>query len=174
MKKFLIAILAFIGAFFVLSGNLVQADDFDNAIANEIPRLQYVGDSHTEEFTTATGEKGTITVTKIEEGEPEISFRWLHWHTRSNVSNGTYNVNVILGASNAGFTVTVNNKRITRAYDPWYFHIVASSATLTLDSSTQATYNINFSASIPWLGGPSWSGGVRARIENGALVTYVR
>lgn len=43
---------------------------------------------------------------------------------------------------------------------------------LTHDLPKKATYSMNFSMSKSWVGGPSWTGGVQARIEGHNLVTY--
>lgn len=143
----------------------------------EVPRLAE-GETAVQEITSPSGEQGEIQVTLVQEDEeqetPTIQPFLTKWHTRNNVKNGTYNVNVVWGITNAGFKINVSNKRITRAYDPWHFHLVGATGTLRLDSSVQATYNINFNMSIPWINGPSWTGFVRARIENGNLVTYAQ
>lgn len=177
-KKIMIkiaTILVFCFSFFTIAQRSAYAVEVgNNDITTQIPTLKKAGESYSSNFKTATGEVGTITVTKVADGEPEITSRWIFWNIQPNVTNGTYHINVVLGVTNAGFTITVNNKKITSAYDPWYAHISGSSATLTLDSDTKATYNINFNLAIPLIGGPSWSGGVQARIENGALVTYFR
>lgn len=141
----------------------------------EIPKLEKVGMTYETEVTLANGETAKIEVTKVSDGAPEYSTRWFsHWHTRKNVGNGTYHVNVILLASNAGFYIDVHNKRITAAYDPWFLHAVGSTSNLAHEGDSQATLYFNFQASVPWLNGPSWTGAVRARIENGNLVTYVQ
>lgn len=162
----------------MVSGKMVKANttEVGGVYKTEIPILNSVGDSYTEEIVSENGEKGYITVTKID-GDDDFLIRpsfWLKWHTRPNVANGTYNVNVTWGVTNAKFNATIHNKKITRVFDPWHFHIVGSSGTLTRDSDTQATYYFQFNMSVPWINGPSWTGGIRAKIENGALVTYVQ
>lgn len=91
---------------------------------------------------------------------------------KKKVTNGVYKVAIYTALINAGFKVRIKNYRITSAFDPWHFVLANASGTLTRDSSKKATYRLNFSAAIPWIGGPSWTGGVQARIQGHNLVTY--
>lgn len=138
-----------------------------------------LGETQSKEVILSNGETGVMSVTKIADfdddiDEPSIvTYGWSHWHTRKNVTNGTYKVSVITAAANAGFKIDVRNYNITAAYDPWHFMVISNvSGNLTHDSSKKATYFMNFNMSIPWVGGPSWTGGVQARIEGKNLVTY--
>lgn len=140
---------------------------------NIIPTLA-LNQSHIQTISLEYGEEAKIIVTKIEEGEPELQLRWSHWHTRNNITNGTYKINVIFGLNNAGFTIRVNNRNITSAYDQWFVSVYQATSSLRLNNSKQATLSLTFTASIPWIGGPSWTGGVRAKIEGSKLVTYYR
>lgn len=157
----------------VFDNESLQGDKF------EIPTLQ-LGEKQSHEVVLSNGEVGIITVEKVADFSDEksdidhlIFFGWSPWHTRANVTNGTYKINVVTAAANAGFTIDIRNYRITAAYDPWHFVVITSvSGSLSLDSSTKATYFMNFSMAIPWVGGPSWTGGVQARIEGRNLVTY--
>lgn len=143
----------------------------------EVSKLS-VGEKVSHEVQLSNGEKGWITIEKIAEfpvdNEDDISLQgWSHWHTRNNVTDGSYKVNVVAGVVSAGFTVDVRRYNITAAYDPWHKAAYSNvSGTLTLDSSKKATYFMNFNMSLPWVGGQSWTGGVQARIEGKNLVTY--
>ncbi|WP_438733208.1 DUF5626 family protein [Enterococcus sp. DIV1314a] len=109
-------------------------------------------------------------VKKVEDGEPEINLRWGVWHTRNNVTNGTYKINVVTGICNAGSTIKVSNKKITSAYNQWmngFAPGISISDSLAKVSSTQATYYMDFS-----MVGVFWSSGVCAKIQSGNLVTY--
>lgn len=149
----------------------------------EVPVMNE-GETVSQKIISPSGEEGEIQVTLVDEYEeqgnigtsevPKIQALAIKWHTRPNVKNGTYNINVVMGATNAGFKVNISNKRITKAYDPWRFNLMGSTGNLTLDSSTQATYDMDFNMSVPWVNGPSWTGYVRAKIENGNLVTYAQ
>lgn len=152
----------------------------NNKISLEIENLS-IGESESKKIILSDGSTGSITVKKIAEFQDEnkenkniiTPFSWSVWHTRDKISNGTYEVYVKTGVANAGFKIDVKNYNITKAYDPWHFMLISSvSGNLTLDSSKQATYFMNFSLALPWIGGPSWTGGVRARIEGTKLVTY--
>ncbi len=149
-----------------------------NTMINEfqISNLK-LGETQSHNVILSNGEIGKISITKIADlpnDQPQIMpFGWKHWHTRNNVTDGTYKINVYTVAANAGFTIDVKNYKITDAYDGWHFIAFGNvSASLTLDSSKKATYFMNFGLSIPWVGGPSWTGGVQARIEGKNLVTY--
>lgn len=151
----------------------IQGDRF------EISSMQ-LGEKQSHEVVLSNGEIGVISVEKIANfpnnekySDTAVLNGWRHWHTRKNITNGTYKINVVTVAANAGFTVDIRNYRIISAYDPWHFMVIANaSGTLTRDSSKRATYFMNFNMSIPWVGGPSWTGGVQARIEGRNLVTY--
>ena len=145
----------------------------------KLPALQ-LGEKKSHNVKLSNGEVGIISVEKIADFKNKknlytgpVFFSWRHWSTTDDVTDGTYKISVITGVANAGFTVDISDYSITSAYDPWHFLLASSaSGSLTHDSSTQATYFMNFSFSIPWVGGPSWTGGVQARIEGNSLVTY--
>lgn len=83
------------------------------------------------------------------------------------ISAGNYKVTHTTSSWSAGFYVTISSNKITKAYSP--FHSVESgsisSATLTLNSSTQATYSFKHKWGII-----TWNTGVVAKISNGDLV----
>lgn len=160
----------------------VYAEQDDSILGTkfEVPSLKK-GEEYSHEILLSNGETGTLTIEKIEDLEEDTNklssirkIPWIHWNTRKNVSNGTYKINVYMAAVNAGFKVVVKNHNITKAYDAWHFSVVGNvSGSLKRDSSKKATYTMNFSLAIPWVGGPSWTGGVQARIEGKNLVTYM-
>ncbi|WP_394268658.1 DUF5626 family protein [Anaerococcus nagyae] len=190
LKKLFSAAIAFVLMFSIMALPANAAtNDVNNIPVNhnksiqsnkfEIPTLQ-LGEKQSHEVVLSNGEIGVITVEKIadftndkKDIEGPVLYGWSRWHTRKNVTDGTYKINVVTAAANAGFAVDIRNYRITSAYDPWHFMAISNvSGTLTHDSSKKATYFMNFSMAIPWVGGPSWTGGVQARIEGRNLVTY--
>lgn len=152
-----------------------QVQETNQGSAIEIPKLSE-GESFSQEIVMADGQTGIMEVTLVEEYQEDetdsITLYAIPWHTRKDVTNGVYNVNVVAGVYNAGFKINVKNKNIVSAYDPWMFNLVGSTGNLVLDNSKQATYEMDFNASIPWINGPAWTGGVRAKIEGSNLVTY--
>lgn len=164
----------------VIDSENISADEVQQGSAVtpiEVPMLSE-GETFSEEVVTTDGQIGTMEVTLDEEYQEDVANNIttqasIRWHTRSNVKNGVYNVNFILGVTNAGFKVQIKNKNIVRAYDPWRYNLVGSTGVLKKDNSKQATYQMDFNGSIPWVSGPSWTGMVRAKIEGNNLVTYV-
>jgi len=165
----------------------IQADEIKTSEMNyqeekevnlgQISNLE-VGEKYSKSVVTSDGQSMTVEIEKVADlEESNTAFRSLtgysEHHVRENVSDGTYNVNVVYGVTNAGFKIDIVNGKISKAYDPWHLNIASVDYTLQKDSDYQATMSMDFGLSIPWVGGPSWTGGVRAALENGNLVTYV-
>lgn len=161
----------------VFASELNTVQDVNNSEKIIVPYLE-LGEKYSQTFILSDGEVGTLSVTKtaeLESGSENLSipYGWSEWHTQNNISNGSYEINVVTPGVSAGFTIDVYNNNITNAYNPWHYIIITNATgTLQRDSSKQYSYYMNFNMSIPWVGGPSWTGGVRATIEGNNLVTY--
>lgn len=171
--------------FISIPTNKVYAYENDNITKTkfEVPSLEK-GEKTSQDIKLSDGETGTLTIEKIEDLEDDEEntnnlssvrrISWIRWSTRKKVTGGTYKINVNMGAVNAGFKAQIRNYKIQKVYDAWHFSIIGNvSGSLKRDSSKKATYTMNFSLAIPWVGGPSWTGGVQARIEGKNLVTYM-
>lgn len=171
----------------VFIDDYIQADEIKASEVNyqeekevnlgQISNLE-VGEKYSKSVVTSDGQSMTVEIEKIADlEENNIAFMSLtgysQHHVRENVSDGTYNVNVVQGVTNAGFKIDIVGGKISKAYDPWHLNLGSVDYSLQKDSDYQATMSMDFGLSIPWIGGPSWTGGVRAALENGNLVTYV-
>lgn len=148
----------------------------------EVPTLTK-GEIVTKKIRLSNGQYADLTVEKIEDSYDELKENlntsmlktaWTRQSVKKNVADGTYKISVSAFVVSAGFKVKIKKHKITKAYDPWHWAIVTNvSGSLKKDSSKKATYYMNFNMAIPWLGGPSWTGGVQARIEGKNLSTYM-
>ncbi len=175
MKKTFKFIFAFLGLMFsFLIVQNVSADTYAPQNRVELPLAIEVDQSVTKEFVDSNGENNQVTITKIEDSS-NTSFRaaW-EYVSAQKAASGTYKVSYKRGVFNAGFTVKMDTRNITSAYDLWYRHAVGTnSANLSLESNKRATAYFQFQASVPWLNGPSWNGALRAQVDADHLVTYV-
>lgn len=179
MKKLLISFITVLSASFMFIQNPGYAEEVPSSVQSNInikhgekianfdfSKLS-VGDTKTVN-SKINGEDITISVKKIKNISSGYSgFRSWHYDYSLGSGDGTYEIYVYRVVVEAGFTVDINHGMITSAYDPHYYSLIGiSSANLVHESSWKATYYLNFSAAIPWLNGPSWTGAVRAEIGN--------
>lgn len=139
--------------------------NLEHAIA--IPYLNN-GESYTDTIQSPAGEEFTITIKKLSGEESLVTPYWGESSPKSVPMSGTHtyeisgNFNV---TGSASFIVDITDGLITRAYDGQYSFIVGATSNLTIDNGgIQANYNFDFSASVPWINGPSWNGTLRARL----------
>lgn len=180
MKKIFkaISLLTLFLGFFYLTQGTVSADDFENSIQVQAPLTMEVGESVSQTVVDDEFGQGTITVTKV--AEDSVMYpAWTYVHAET-ARNGTFHINYVRGVYNCGFYITIQNNKITRAYDLWYAHVIGvTSASLTRDNDRTATAYFQFQAAIPFVNGPSWNGALRATTServagNYMLTTYVR
>ena len=177
MKKLLISFVAMLSASFMFIHNPGYAEEVHSVVQTNVTvetekKLADVDVSNLSVGETKTitsqvnGEELTISVKKIKSANSGYSgFRSWNYNYSLGSGDGTYEVNVYRLHAQAGFSVDVSRGMIWNAYDPHYSSIFGiSSANLVHENSWQATYYLNFSAAIPWINGPSWSGAVRANI----------
>jgi|GEM_PF-6415764 hypothetical protein len=177
MKKLLISFVAMLSASFMFIHNPGYAEEVHSVVQTNVTvetekKLADVDVSNLSVGETKTitsqvnGEELTISVKKIKSANSGYSgFRSWNYNYSLGSGDGTYEVNVYRLHAQAGFSVDVSRGMIWNAYDPHYSSIFGiSSANLVHENSWQATYYLNFSAAIPWINGPSWSGAVRAKI----------
>ena len=177
MKKLLISFVAMLSTSFMFIHNPAYAEEVHSVVQTNVTvetekKLADVDVSHLSVGETKTvtsqvnGEDVTISVKKIKSANSGYSgFRSWQYDFSLGSGDGTYEVSVHRIHAEAGFSVDVRRGMIWNAYDPYYSSIFGITyANLVHENSWQATYYLGFSAAIPWINGPSWSGAVRAKI----------
>ena len=179
MKKLLISFITVLSASFMFIQNPGYAEEV-HSIAQSNINIEHreklanfdfsklsVGDTKTVN-SKINDEDITISVKKIKNISSGYSgFRSWQYDYSLGSGDGTYEISVNRILAVVGFTVDINHRMITSAYDPHYTSVFGiSSANLVHESSWKATYYLNFSAAVPFINGPSWTGAVRALIGN--------
>lgn len=159
----------YLGVLFAGFGTIFLGKDFVAAEENVIEyHSEQVIDFSSEESVYVAGEYvGKIVITE----QPTTTPRSLI-HSEA-VQNKNYNVHFIGGTANVGFGITVNNKNITRAYDPWANGLGWSinPGRLTFNSKEA---KLPGSFSVAWKGFPAGSiFRLRAVISGNQLQTHL-
>ena len=179
MKKLLISFITVLSASFMFIQNPGYAEEVPSNVQSNI-NIEHgkkianfdfsklsVGDTKTVN-SKINDEDITISVKKIKNISSGYSgFRSFHYEYSLGSGDGTYEISVNRILAEAGFTVDINHRMITSAYDPHYTSLIGiSSANLVHETSWQATYYLTFSAAVPIINGPNWTGAIRAEIGN--------
>lgn len=170
--KFMSLSLVLLGLGMLFVSNVVSADQVtenQSKVALSIPLNEIkTGEAVSKEVVMPDGQKANITVTKESGG---TAFRSVTLGSEK-VSNGTYKVHVVWGVVNAGFSVDIDTRNITRAYGLWYYNFASTSAKLIRASNKRAYAEFQLEHALPLFGGPSYNLTLEAVMDADHLVTY--